>query len=368
MASEGDLHPNSKVLTTGLIKWKKFVKEKPESPLRQEPPKAKVLPEIRGEEAKGFYEHLIKDKDKESVPNSLMCKVEKHIYVENLDDDDEDDDDSFSKESQTCINKRIIYKAMQCAQSNDVNGLKKCLDEGVPVNSKDDYGWSLLMIAACAGARQVIQELLLRGAKISTSDKKGNTAMYLAAKMNHPDIVDTIIKSRKKKESEDQKELPVESDKRKKVESFYCNTCKAEIKESTRLQHETSIAHQFSMGPGSSVSSFGIPASNKGYQLLVNSGWDAESGLGPSGTGTKFPVKTVLKRDRKGLGKDEEKPIARVTHFGPGDKAAVKRAADDSVLRTERLGTLNRKKKQMERRKEKILEINLRRQLNEPEF
>lgn len=47
-------------------------------------------------------------------------------------------------------------------------------------------------------------------------------------------------------------------------------------------------------------------------------------GLGPDGVGRKYPVKTVLKRDRLGLGSKGSQQ-ARVTHFGPNDPSAVKK-------------------------------------------
>lgn len=46
------------------------------------------------------------------------------------------------------------------------------------------------------------------------------------------------------------------------------------------------------------------------------------TGLGPEGTGRKFPVKTILKQDRLGLG-SKQKSKSRVTHFSPKDSAAV---------------------------------------------
>ena len=53
--------------------------------------------------------------------------------------------------------------------------------------------------------------------------------------------------------------------------------------------------------------------------MMVDQGWDRDRGLGHEGReGKKFPVKTVLKRDRLGLGHGETGK-AKVTHFGPGD-------------------------------------------------
>ena len=88
--------------------------------------------------------------------------------------------------------------------------------------------------------------------------------------------------------------------------------------------------------------------------MMLRSGWQPEKGLGSEGQGQKFPVKTVLKRDRQGLGVEKESR-AKVTHFGPKDTASV-----ETVVKTERkmrASTLSkkaqRKKLSKERRKER---------------
>ncbi|NWY34647.1 GPAN1 protein, partial [Pheucticus melanocephalus] len=64
--------------------------------------------------------------------------------------------------------------------------------------------------------------------------------------------------------------------------------------------------------------------SGPGYRLLLRAGW-AGGGLGPAGRGRLLPVPTELKRDRAGLGwaRGPHRNRARVSHFGPGDTAAV---------------------------------------------
>ncbi|NWY95470.1 GPAN1 protein, partial [Loxia curvirostra] len=64
--------------------------------------------------------------------------------------------------------------------------------------------------------------------------------------------------------------------------------------------------------------------SGPGYRLLLRAGW-AGGGLGPAGRGRLLPVPTELKRDRAGLGWGGRRyrNRARVSHFGPGDVAAV---------------------------------------------
>jgi hypothetical protein len=60
---------------------------------------------------------------------------------------------------------------------------------------------------------------------------------------------------------------------------------------------------------------YAIPKANPGYQMLKKLGWSEEKGLGVNEQGNKGPLKTVLKNDRLGLGRDQKKP--RVTHFNP---------------------------------------------------
>ena len=69
--------------------------------------------------------------------------------------------------------------------------------------------------------------------------------------------------------------------------------------------HSNSIIHQFNLNECRSdvrKTSFYISAQNKGYQMLRTLGWNSESGLGPTGEGIKYPVRTKLKLDRAGLG------------------------------------------------------------------
>ena len=117
-----------------------------------------------------------------------------------------------------------------------------------------------------------------------------------------------------------------------KKEKLWCEICEVQYNATSdgnekSNDHHSSISHQFchlSKEDSTSHSSFYITPSNKGFKLLRNHGWDGNSGLGPSSSGRRYPIKTVLKRDRSGLGSGKE--VARVTHFNAGDNSAVKPA------------------------------------------
>ena len=89
------------------------------------------------------------------------------------------------------------------------------------------------------------------------------------------------------------------------------------------------------------------------------------TGLGPEGIGRKFPVKTVLKRDRLGLGSKGSEQ-ARVTHFGPNDCNAVQRRKVNS--KEKQKGKQQRRSSRRERqaieKKEKNWERNMRIYMN----
>ena len=102
------------------------------------------------------------------------------------------------------------------------------------------------------------------------------------------------------------------------------------------MDHLTSVLHIYNAGKrGITHSGIMIPESNiglnvfiddkayvvLGYKLLKKKGWTEEQGLGKQGEGHKFPVRTILKRNRTGFGLEKVK--AKVTHFRPHDIRAI---------------------------------------------
>ncbi|XP_063854110.1 G patch domain and ankyrin repeat-containing protein 1 homolog isoform X1 [Scylla paramamosain] len=268
------------------------------------------------------------------------------------------------------------HTALRLAQNGDTAGLSTMLDEGLNVNTRDSYGWSLLMVAACAGAADTVRTLLTRGARTGYRDARGNTALYLATMRGHREVTEMLIKANKRTNKQTVRRVGRESrensstgssssGREEEEEEYFCDTCEVLVKERERTRHKASIVHQFKTTTGQTRTQYGIPPSNRGYQLLVGQGWDADGGLGSEQQGLKFPVKTVLKRDRKGLGAGQGMP--RVTHFGPGDAGAVKRTRG-SVGRVERIATISRREARQRKVKEQKEEIRLRRMLNEPDF
>lgn len=367
-------HPNWRALATASLKWKAFVRPQPEALQQHEKKKKrKIYTSLDGEDAKKFYEGVVDDCSESSASVDQkqfeMGNSERTLSSDHDDCHEVENHEGHKEYSGKQESNQSLNKAMKLSQNNDAVGLRKMLAQGFNVNVKDEYGWSLLMVAACAGAKDTVQTLLEYKARTGVRDSKGNTALYLATMKGHRKIVDILIKSSKKKNNRyesDEKEKAKNVQRKTQTEEFFCNVCQKAFKECTETQHETSIVHQFNLGAGVRKTLYGIPPSNKGYQLLVNQGWDTEKGLGPHSSGTKFPVKTVLKRDREGLG-SSTRDTGRVTHFGPADTSAVQRVCKPGE-RVERQSTLSRREIKKQRLKDKKKEIDIRRMLNELDY
>jgi hypothetical protein len=52
--------------------------------------------------------------------------------------------------------------------------------------------------------------------------------------------------------------------------------------------------------------------------MMLRSGWDGRKGLGPEGQGQRYPVKTILKKDRKCLGYCVQHTLKQSNHTYPG--------------------------------------------------
>ena len=262
------------------------------------------------------------------------------------------------------------HTALRLAQTNDAAALSRMIDQGLNINTKDRYGWSLLMVAACAGAMDAVRMLLTYGARTGFRDARGNTALYLATIKGHREVTEILVKANKHRtyNREHEEETDTDSSSSEMVdEEYFCDTCEVLVRKKESLSHKASIIHQFKVKAGQTRTLYGIPPSNRGYQLLVGQGWNTEDGLGSEKQGLKFPVKTVLKRDRKGLGAGGEK-TPRVTHFDPGDAAAIKRTRDHTERRLERPNTISRREMKRKKMHEQKEDIRLRRMLNEPDY
>lgn len=249
-----------------------------------------------------------------------------------------------------------------CAQTDDISGLEHCLQQGIDINVKDHFGWSALMCAACSGASLAVKYLLDHNADQRIHDKTGLTAWKLAHRKGHSGIIDLLLSQRRYQPLNVKIKIEKQPD---PVEDtppvpFVCEICKETINEVSKERHQTSLLHQFNRskaGLSSGFTQYHIPENNVGFQLMLKDGWNRELGLGPAGSGVKYPPKTVLKRDRQGFG-SEAKQKAKITHFGPKDTNAVKY----HKIPTPKQSTTNRHERLLNERRARRKEMEFRRE------
>lgn len=128
---------------------------------------------------------------------------------------------------------------------------------------------------------------------------------------------------------------------------FFCERCNNHFSDS-KEDHIKSPAHLFNLQYEPAVH-FDIPQSNKGYKIMREKlNWDGERGLGKEQQGRLFPVPTVLKKDRLGVGNpNEDKP--RITHTDPAKVNAPirsKKYQKNDEKKNKRRKTLSQKKRE----------------------
>ncbi|KAF9272850.1 G patch domain and ankyrin repeat-containing protein 1 [Mortierella alpina] len=82
-----------------------------------------------------------------------------------------------------------------------------------------------------------------------------------------------------------------------------CEPCQMEVREDDYERHCRGTAHLISQeSPIKPLDTLTLGHENKGFRMLVNSGWEYDKGLGVEGQGARHPVATRLKHDRLALG------------------------------------------------------------------
>ncbi|XP_035390964.1 G patch domain and ankyrin repeat-containing protein 1 [Electrophorus electricus] len=238
--------------------------------------------------------------------------------------------------SVSVVQEREGHCLLRCAQDGDVRVLRQLLSQGCNVNFHDAFYWTPVMCASHAGQREVLRLLLQAGAAwVGVVDTQGRDARDLAMLAGHQDVVRELEEFSITENSD----TPLED--APSASAQWCAVCQVTYTDSTRT-HSSSTLHQFSVKRPLMAPHYCLPPSSTSYKMMLRSGWDPASGLGPAHTGRRHPVGTVLKQNQAGLGYGP--PLqARVTHFQAKDPQAVRRAPKERQDRKERGRTLRRR-------------------------
>ncbi|XP_063147334.1 G patch domain and ankyrin repeat-containing protein 1 [Candoia aspera] len=247
---------------------------------------------------------------------------------------------------------------LKAAQDGNLKSLQMLVEkEGCDVNYRDSFYWTAIMCAAYAGQGEAVRYLLrCEAAWVGVCESQGRDAMDLAEEAGHEEVVSILRESERPRVKHELSSLESPAERK------YCDVCQAHYSEDTVALHERSTAHLFNRRDPLPSTRYCIPENNVGFQLMVKGGWDKEAGLGPKGTGRKFPIQTVLKRDQKGLGfRSNLKP--KVTHFKANDCRAVEQPVEQQPRR-ERAATVGKREARRREAKAAAWERNLRTYMN----
>jgi ankyrin repeat protein/beta-lactamase regulating signal transducer with metallopeptidase domain len=75
----------------------------------------------------------------------------------------------------------------------DIEKVKKCLEEGIDINSQEDFCCAALHAAANSGKKDIVEFLISKGATVDAIDSRGMTPLFYAAKHNYEDIADLLL-------------------------------------------------------------------------------------------------------------------------------------------------------------------------------
>lgn len=220
------------------------------------------------------------------------------------------------------FDKNKFFKAVS---SNNIDELNRMNINQHNVNVTDQLDWTALMMASCEGYLNIVKFLIQHGAQRNHFDKRNNSAITLAKKRKHDDIYEYLQRLENSNQviclsSDDEID-----NNQSKQNTFYCDDCQSYFNETDEKSHKLSILHRFNDKNGHKFTArhFGIPDTNVGFRMLMQQGWDRESGLGNDKNGILFPIKTTLRKTRSGLG-SKQSSKARVTHFQAFDQNAIK--------------------------------------------
>jgi ankyrin repeat protein len=89
----------------------------------------------------------------------------------------------------------LAEQLIGAAELGEIDKVKGFLDQGVPVEARDEDGWTALMKATYEGHENIVRELIVRGASVDMQENAGWTSLMMAAQFGHREITNLLISS-----------------------------------------------------------------------------------------------------------------------------------------------------------------------------
>uniref|UniRef100_K3X276 Dynein heavy chain ATP-binding dynein motor region domain-containing protein n=1 Tax=Globisporangium ultimum (strain ATCC 200006 / CBS 805.95 / DAOM BR144) TaxID=431595 RepID=K3X276_GLOUD len=121
-----------------------------------------------------------------------MCVLHVHLPSE------ENDNDDNAKQKDGLVAKalgRNSLELVEAAFDNDLEGVKRRLNQNLDLESEDDHGHTALSEAACQGNIEIAKLLLERGADPNKCNDKMRSSLYRASYNGHIETIQLLLES-----------------------------------------------------------------------------------------------------------------------------------------------------------------------------
>ena len=90
--------------------------------------------------------------------------------------------------------KDMLSKVIIATKSSNYDVLEAAFEEGLNINSKDEHGNTLLLLACQQGNKKMAKFLLRRGATLNIQNNTGNTCLHYLYEYSHQTLAEYLIR------------------------------------------------------------------------------------------------------------------------------------------------------------------------------
>lgn len=95
--------------------------------------------------------------------------------------------------SQKQLNRHLFWAVRDAICNNNLEGVKKAIDDGAEIKAKDEDSTTLLHLAASLGNIEIVKLLINQGANVNARDINGYTPLRAPAYFGKLDIGNLLI-------------------------------------------------------------------------------------------------------------------------------------------------------------------------------
>ena len=91
------------------------------------------------------------------------------------------------------IERSRVDRFLDAAKHGNVSDVVKMLNARMPVNSRDENGWTALHLASWSNRTYIVRLLLQRGADVNARNDDGMTPLHRAAGWNSTEVIKVLL-------------------------------------------------------------------------------------------------------------------------------------------------------------------------------